>query len=398
MEATSWGGAVIRLVMSWLVALVPIALAVAASGGPLRSRPRQLGVPLGILPTGKLDAITDVAGVRVGHTSVQIGNSIRTGVTVVIPHPGNTYQEKVPAAVFVTNGFGKLTGISQVRELGTLETPIALTSTLSVWRVADALTAWVLAQPGNSDVESVNPVVGECNDGYLSDIRLRPVGPEHTLDALQRAAGGEVAEGSVGAGVGTRCLGWKGGIGTSSRKLPDSLGSWTVGVLVQTNFGGILTIAGVPIGVELGRYAFEEELNKSEAGSCMVVVATDAPLDARQLERLAARTALGLARVGSFVSNGSGDYAISFSSNEECRVHHGERGTRKVPVLADEALSPLFLAVVEATAEAVLNSLFTATTVTGADDHTVEALPVDTVIGILRRHDLLQPQTGGPPQ
>jgi len=384
----------IRFVVGWLVALVPVALLIAGSGGNFRPRPRELGVPLGVLPAGPLNAITDVAGVRVGHASVRTGDAVRTGVTVVLPHTGNVFLDKVPAAVFVTNGFGKLTGLSQVRELGTLETPVALTSTLSVWRVADALAEWVLAQPGNTVVESVNPVVGECNDGHLSDIRSRPVGREETFAALEQATGGEVAEGSVGAGVGTRCLGWKGGIGTASRRLPDSLGSWTVGVLVQSNFGGILTIAGMPVGVELGGYSFEEELRKPEVGSCMIVVATDAPLDARQLERLAARTPLGLARVGSFASNGSGDYAIAFSTRKECRVRHGDRATRVFPTLADEALSPLFLAVVEATAEAVLNSLFTATTVTGADGHTVEALPVDRVMEILRRHDLLRPQEG----
>jgi D-aminopeptidase len=363
--------------------------ATVSAGGTSRSRAREVGVVTGILPTGSLDAITDVAGVRVGHATLVAGDDIRTGVTVILPHLGNVFQEKVPAAVFVGNGFGKLTGVTQVRELGTLETPIALTGTLSTWRVADALAEWVLAQPGNEGVLSVNPVVGECNDGYLSDIRRRPVGREQVLAALAAASSGPVTEGCVGAGTGTRCLGWKGGIGTASRKLPASLGGWTVGVLVQTNFGGVLTVAGVPVGVELGRYAFKDELEPPERGSCMVVIATDAPLDARQLRRLAARIPMGLARVGGFASNGSGDYAIAFTANPACRVANDARGTRSAPVLADDDLSPLFLAVVESTEEAVLDSLFKATTTKGFADHETEALPIDRVLEILRRHDAL---------
>jgi len=362
-----------------------VALAAAAGAGERRLRVREAGVVTGILPPGPGNAITDVRGVRVGHATMVDGDDLRTGVTVVLPHAGNLFQEKVPAAVFVVNGFGKLTGISQVRELGTLETPIALTSTLSTWRVADALVAWVLEQPGNQEVHSVNPVVGECNDGYLSDIRRRAVGAEQLRRALATAADGAVAEGSVGAGTGTRCLGWKGGIGTASRRLPEDLGGWIVGVLVQTNFSGVLTVAGVPVGVELGRHAFREALEPPERGSCVVVVATDAPLDARQLQRLAARTPTGLARVGGYAANGSGDYAIAFTAHPDCRVAAGDRTPRRPPVLADDALSPLFLATVEATEEAVLNSLFAATTVTGFGGHTSEALPIERVLELLRR-------------
>jgi D-aminopeptidase len=337
------------------------------SSDQTRPRARAVGVVTGILPSGPHDAITDVAGVAVGHATVVAGEDVRTGVTVTLPHTGNIFQDKVPAAVFVANGFGKLVGGSQVAELGTLETPIALTGTLNVWRVADALTDWVLSLPGNADVSSVNPVVGECNDGHLSDTRLRPVGREHVMAALASASSGPVAEGCVGAGTGTRCLGWKSGIGTASRRLPPSLGGWTVGVLVQSNFSaGVLTIAGVPIGVELGRHSFRDEL------------------DARQLGRMAARMPMGLARVGSFASNGSGDYAIAFTVHPACRVANEASGARRVEVLADEDLSPLFLAVVEGTEEAVLNSLFAATTTRGFQGHTVEALPIERVLEKLR--------------
>jgi D-aminopeptidase len=362
----------------------------ASDPHPPRPRPREAGVVTGILPPGPHDAITDVAGVRVGHATVIAGDDVRTGVTVVLPHPGNIFQDKVPAAIHVANGFGKLVGGSQVAELATLETPIALTGTLNVWRVADALIDWVLALPGNAEASSVNPVVGECNDSYLSDTRLRPVGREHVMTALAAASSGPVAEGCVGAGTGTRCLGWKSGIGTASRRLPPSLGGWMVGVLVQSNFSaGVLTIAGVPVGVELGRHSFRDELAEPERGSCMVVIATDAPLDARQLRRMAARMPMGLARVGSFASNGSGDYAVAFTANPDCRVPNDAAGTRTVPVLADDDLSQLFLAVVEGTEEAVLNSLFAATTTRGFEGHTVEALPIERVLEILRRHRAL---------
>jgi D-aminopeptidase len=364
------------------LALAACVLCLAAAAPQSKPRARELGLRTGILPTGPNNAITDVAPVRVGHQTVVEGESVRTGVTVIVPHPGNLFRDKVPAAVAVINGFGKLTGVTQVRELGSLETPIALTGTLNVWRVADAIASWTLEQPGNEDVLSVNPVAGECNDGYLSDIRRRPVTAEHVRAALAAAASGPVAEGSVGAGTGTRALGWKGGIGTASRRLPPELGGFTVGVLVQTNFGGILTIAGVPVGVELGRYSFRDVVEKEE-GSCMIVVATDAPVDARQLERMASRTAMGLARTGSFAANGSGDFAIAFTTHPELRIAHESRAPRSSPVLGDDGLSPLFLAVVEATEEAVLNSLFTATTVTGFKGRTAEALPVERVLTIL---------------
>lgn len=359
-----------------------------------RPRARRAGVVTGILRPGPLDAITDVEGVLVGHTTVSEGDDVRTGVTVIRPHPRNAFQEKVPAAVAVANGFGKLVGISQVGELGVLETPIALTGTLNAWRVADALAEWVLALPGNGDALSVNPVVGECNDGFLSDIRRRPVGPGHVVAALESASGGEVAEGCVGAGTGCCCLGWKGGIGTASRRVPPSLGGWTVGVLAQTNFnfGGVLTVAGIPVGVELGRHGFRDELANPENGSCMVVVATDAPLDARQLGRVARRVPMGLARAGSFASNGSGDYGIAFSTNRSCVARHEAPGLRRVELLPDEDLSQLFLATVEATEEAVLNSLFAATTTRGFMGHTVDALPIDRVVEILRRHRMLGPE------
>jgi D-aminopeptidase len=367
-----------------LVSRVPV-----LGGDAPRPRARDAGVVTGILPPGPLDAITDVAGVTVGQATLTEGDDIRSGVTVIVPHAGNVFREKVPAAVFVANGFGKLTGISQVAELGTLETPIALTSTLSVWRVADALAEWVLEQPGNEGVESVNPVVGECNDGYLSDIRRRPVGRKELRAALASASGGPVAEGSVGAGIGTRCLGWKGGIGTASRRLPASLGGWTLGVLVQTNFGGVLTIAGVPIGKLLGRYAFKDALEAPERGSCVVVIATDAPVDARQLRRIAARTPMGLSRVGGYAANGSGDYAVAFSVHTGLRERDGQRGVREVPSLADDDLSPLLLAAVEATEEAVLDSLFRATTVRGFRGHEADALPLDAVLALLRERGAL---------
>jgi len=373
--------------------LIPVAILLLLSSAVVAVQPapraRDLGISTGILAPGKLDAITDIAGVTVGHATLVSGDSVRTGVTVVVPHAGNVFQEKVPAAVFVANGFGKLTGISQVRELGTLETPIALTGTLNTFKVADAIVEWVLSLPGNENVVSVNPVVGECNDGFLSDGRSRPVTAEHVAAALRSAAGGRVAEGSVGAGTGTRCLGWKGGIGTASRRLPASLGGWTVGVLVQTNFSGVLTVAGAPVGVELGRYAFKDAVAEADAGSCMIVIATDAPVDARQLGRMAARTPMGLARVGSFASNGSGDYAIAFSTHSGVRVRYGARGVVTVTVVADDDMSPLFLAVVEATEEAVLNSLLAASSVVGRAGHSSDAIPVDRVVEVVRRHRLL---------
>ena len=350
-------------------------------------RVRDTRLEIGILPPGPLNAITDVAGVRVGHVTIVEGEDIRTGVTAIMPHGGNLFQEKVPAAVYVENGFGKLAGSTQVNELGNLETPVILTNTLSVPTAADAVIDYILSLPGNESVQSVNPVVGETNDGWLSDIRGRHVKKQHVLDAIARASPGPVDEGCVGAGAGTVCFGYKGGIGTSSRKLPDNLGGWTVGVLVQSNFGGVLQVAGVPVGVELGRYYLQGELPPRSDGSCMMVVATDAPLSARNLNRLAKRAVLGLARTGGIAANGSGDYVIAFSTSPKVRVPHSAPArTLAVEDVANDAMSPLFLAVEEATEEAILNSLFMASTTRGREGRVVEALPLDKVVPILARY------------
>jgi D-aminopeptidase len=327
-----------------------------------RPRLRDLGVTIGTLPPGPLNAITDVEGVRVGHTTLIRGDNIRTGVTAILPHGGNLFQQKVPAAIFVGNGFGKIMGTTQVEELGEIETPILLTSTLNVPRVADALIDFMLALPGNENVRSINPIVAETNDGTLNDIRSRPVGRDEVFQALKSAGAGPVEEGSVGAGTGTIALGFKGGIGTSSRQTSG----YTIGVLAQTNFGGSLTIAGVPVGRELSGAA-----GSQLAGSCVMVIATDAPVDARNLKRIAARAIMGMARTGAAGSNGSGDYAIAFST------------ARGKPPLSNEAMSPLFLATIEATEEAIVNSLLRATTITG-NGHTAEALPIEPTKEILR--------------
>jgi D-aminopeptidase len=372
-----------------------------------------VGLVIGVLPAGALDAITDVAGVRVGQVTVTAGDSINTGVTAILPHGGNPFQEKVPAAVAVGNGFGKLTGIAQIRELGELESPIVLTCTLCVPRVADAVLGWLLALPGNESVQSVNVVVGETNDGYLNAIRQRPVREADVLAALRGAREGPVEEGSVGAGRGTVAFGWKGGIGTASRRLPEALGGWTVGVLVQTNFGGILSIGGAPVGRELGRYYLKNELQGGDLpvgraggatdasvsrpsldrrgnGSIMIVVATDAPLDPLGLERLARRAFLGVARTGSPATNGSGDFALAFSTAASVRRGPLAEGrlTRAGETVAGDHISPLFEAVVEATEEAIVNSLFKAETVRGYHG-TVTALPVDSVVTILREHRVI---------
>ena len=380
--------------------------AAGEAGGEARPRARELGVVVGILPPGPQNAITDVAGVRVGQVTVTEGERVHTGVTAILPHAGNTFLERVPAAIHVGNGFGKLLGTTQVRELGELETPILLTCTLCVWRAADAMVAWLLEQPGMEAVRSMNPVVGETNDGLLSDIRARPIQPAHVVGALAAAAsspaGAPVAEGAVGAGAGTVAFGWKGGIGTSSRRLPAGLGGYTVGVLVQSNFGGVLTIAGAPVGQALGRYVFQEAVEEARPagqragqgdsgdGSIMIVVATDAPLDARNLERLGARALVGLARTGATMTNGSGDYVIAFSTAASARRHEARPGAapaavHQVGALANGAMSPLFQAVAEATEEAIYNSLFKATTVRG-HRATVEALPLDRTRVILRAH------------
>lgn len=371
---------------------------IAAQNTTPNPRPRasDLGLKVGILPTGALNAITDVPGVAVGHTTIIRGDNIRTGVTAIVPHSGNLYREKVPGAIFVGNGFGKLTGSTQVEELGDIETPILLTSTTSVPLVADALITYMLALPGNEDVLSINPVVGETNDGYLSDIRGRHITPDDVFAAIKNAKGGPVEEGAIGAGTGTVAFGWKGGIGTSSRHLPANLGGYTIGVLVQTNFGGVLTIAGAPVGQELGQYYLRNELQQAGTGkdkadgSCMIVVATDAPLDARNLKRLAARAILGLARTGSSASNGSGDYAIAFSTAPQVRIHATNKApTRNVEVLTNDAMSPLFQAAIESTEEAIYNSMLKATTMT-ANGHTVESLPIEKTVEILKQHRVIK--------
>jgi len=357
-----------------------------------RPRARELGIRVGILAPGANNAVTDVPGVLVGHCTVWEGDDVRTGVTAILPHGGNVFQEKVPAAIVVGNGFGKLVGISQVEELGNLETPIVLTTTLSVFAAADAVIDHTLGQEGNEALVSINPVVGETNDGYLNDARGRHVHREHVLAAIGAARSGPVEEGAVGAGTGTRCFGFKGGIGTASRKLPEAAGAFTVGVLVQTNFGGVLTVDGAPVGEELGRYSLRRlvEPDAPEHGSCMIVVATDAPLDARRLKRLARRALFGLAATGSSMSHGSGDYVIAFSTAEALRVpYSGGPRERHPTVLDDRALSPLFQAVREATEEAILNSLFRARSVTGFRGRTTRAIPVDRVVEICRRYGVI---------
>ncbi len=352
----------------------------------LRPRVRDLGLEIGIMQTGKYNAITDVSGVQVGHVTLASGEKIRTGITAIIPHQGNIFRSKVPAAIIVGNAYGKLVGFTQVEELGELETPIVLTNTLSVWTAADAITDFILDLPGNESVRSINPVVGETNDGTLNDIRGRHVTKENVRQAIEKARGGRVEEGSVGAGTGTICFGWKGGIGTSSRKLTVHLGGHTVGVLVQTNFDGILKIDGVPVGKELGRHFLKDELTD---GSCMIVVATDAPLDAHALKRLARRALFGLARTGSAMTHGSGDYVIAFSTSEKVRMHIDSAGLQSQEVLPQRELSPFFQAVMEATEEAIYNSLLRATTVTG-NGRTAEALPIENMKDILRKYGRIE--------
>jgi D-aminopeptidase len=367
-----------------------LALALLAASTPLlaqeaaRPRARDLGIAPGLLLTGPLNAITDVPGVAVGHATLREGDSIRTGVTAILPHRGSLFQERVPAALHVGNGFGKLVGVTQVAELGELETPILLTCTLCVWRAADAMVAYLLSQPGMEEVRSINPVVGETNDGYaLNAIRRRPVGDRHVRAALVGARGGRVAEGSVGAGTGTVAFGWKGGIGTSSRRVMAGDSGWTVGVLVQSNYGGDLHILGVPVGRALGRDGLSVRgAPRGAGGSIMIVIATDAPVSERNLRRLAARAMLAVARTGSVMDNGSGDYAIAFSTHPGVRRRWRE--TRRTGTeLGNDAMSALFQGVVDATEEAIYNSLFTART-ERANGNTVEALPTDDVLRILR--------------
>ena len=401
-----------RLVTAAALLTAGLGLASAAASAQEGSRPRarDVGIAPGIFAPGPYNAITDVEGVLVGHATVREGDRVRTGVTAIRPHGGNVFRDRVPAAMHVGNGFGKLLGVTQVRELGELETPILLTCTLCVWKAADALTEWMLAREGMEGVRSINPVVGETNDGGLNDIRTRPITPGHVRAALESARTGPVEEGSVGAGTGTRAFGWKGGIGTSSRVVPGELGGYTVGVLVQSNFGGILSIAGAPVGRELGRYSFQgtapgggapagadmggrrgdgdhgPEGEDEGQGSIMMVVATDAPLSPLKLERVARRAMMGLARTGSFAGNGSGDYVIAFSTASG--VRRGGDDVLSVEEVANSRMSSLFLATVEATEEAVYNSLFKATTVSGMGN-TAEALPIDETLEVLRRYNVI---------
>ncbi|MBN8787948.1 MAG: P1 family peptidase [Terrimonas sp.] len=349
-------------------------------------------VKTGILPRGKYNAITDVEGVLVGQKTLIRADSIRTGVTVVLPHSGNLFQQKVPAAIYVGNGFGKLAGITQVKELGNIESPIILTNTLSVATAINAGITYTLSQKENANIWSVNIIAGETNDGYLNDIRGRHVTENDVLDAIKDAKTGEVEQGNTGAGTGTVCFGFKGGIGTASRVLPKVSGGYTVGVLVQTNYGGVLEIAGVPVGKELGKYYLNDELNNNVDGSCMIVVATNAPLNTNNLERLAKRAFMALAKTGGIASNGSGDYVIAFSSADSVRIPHS--ATEKLyaaSTVFNDDMSPLFLAAIEATEEAVINSLFAAKTMKGRNGHVVEALPKEQVISILKKYNRYQP-------
>ncbi|KYG74190.1 aminopeptidase [Roseivirga spongicola] len=350
---------------------------------------RDYGVEIGVMKTGKLNSITDVDGVKVGHTTRVEGTTIRTGVTAILPHSGNIFQQKVPAAIYIGNGFGKLAGISQVQELGNLETPIILTNTLSVPMGIQGTVKYTLGLEGNENVRSVNAVVGETNDGGLNDIRGMHISESDVIKAIESATTGQVQEGNVGAGTGTIAFGYKGGIGTSSRLVPKSLGGYTVGVLVQTNFGGVLTIAGVPVGKELNKYPFKNAIEKSD-GSCMMVVLTNAPLDARQLERIAKRAMMGLAKTGGIASNGSGDYVIAASTAESMRIPYQTRNTTdNGGVLRNDEMSALFMATIEATEEAIINSLFTAQTMTG-NGRTVESIPLNRVISILKSYGVIR--------
>jgi D-aminopeptidase len=389
-----------------------------------RQRIRDLGIKTGILETGKWNAITDVNGVKVGHETIIEGEDIRTGVTAILPHSGNLFRERVPAAVYVGNGFGKALGFTQVQELGELETPLALTNTMSIFTAANGVADYMLGQPENENVFSVNPVVGETNDGWLNDIRARVVEVDHVHKAIKAAESGFVEEGNVGAGTGVRALGYKAGIGTSSRVLPEDRGGYTVGVLVQSNFGGILTINGAPVGEELENHYMAASMHESDPrqadisyeniaalkgmnpsnenvrtglnedvdGSIMMIVATDAPVTSRNLERLAKRAFLGIARVGGFASNGSGDYVIAFSTHPDVRNNLDAAGlTQTNTELKNDAMTPLFLAAVEAAEEAILNSIFMAGTMTGTQGRTIESIPVDEVIEILKKYRAVEP-------
>ena len=351
-------------------------------------RARDHGIKIGVISTGIYNSITDVPGVQVGHTTITRADSIRTGVTAILPYNGNIFQNKIPAAVYVANGFGKLAGSTQVNELGNLETPIILTNTLSVGTAMNALIEHVLHQPGNEKVSSVNALVGETNDSYLNDIRGRHVNKEDVHNAIKNATSGKTEEGNVGAGTGTVCFGYKGGIGTSSRKLPASLGGYTIGVLVQSNFGGVLQIDGVPVGKELNKFSFSNQLLNNVDGSCMIIVATDAPLGHRNLYRLAKRAFLGLGKTGGIASNGSGDYVIAFSTATGLRVpYNSGESLLNNQVLNNDDTSPVFMACIEATEEAIINSLFAAKTLTGKNGNTAEAIPVNKIIEIFKKYN-----------
>ncbi len=354
-----------------------------------KKRARDYGIEIGVLRTGKLNAITDVSGVKVGQVTFHQTDGVHTGVTAILPHDKNIFQYKIPAAIHIGNGFGKLAGYSQVEELGNIETPIILTNTLSVPEASAGIIDYIFQSPENKDVRSVNPIVGETNDGGLNDIRKRFITKEHVLEALEKAQTGALEEGNVGAGAGTVCFGFKGGIGTSSRVLPKSKGGYTVGVLVQSNFGGVLQVNGVPVGIELKKHKFIkiDEAYKDD-GSCMIVVLTDAPLSAKNLKRLATRAMLGLSRTGGMAANGSGDYVIAASTTEDLRiVHNSDSMFETFKVLRNNDLDLLFEAVIEATEEAIINSLFAAETVTGFENTKIEALPIDKTIEILKKYN-----------
>ncbi len=354
-------------------------------------RARDYGIEIGILHTGRYNAITDVPGVKVGHVTLKEGDSVNTGVTAILPHDGNIFQQKVPAGIFVANGFGKLTGYTQVEELGNLETPVVLTNTLSVSTAMAAVIEHILSQPGNERVMSVNAVIGETNDGRINDIRGRYITTEHVLEAIRNANSGPVAEGNVGAGTGTVCFGFKGGIGTSSRVLPSARSGYTVGVLVQTNYGGILQVNGVPVGRELGRYSFRNNLDEyREDGSCMIVLMTDAPLTSRNLKRLASRAFAGMMRTGASGSNGSGDYIIAVSTAEELRIPYSSGSMyEEWREVRNDEMDLLFQAAAEATEEAIINSLFAAETARTRNGMTIQALPVEETLQILRKYNRL---------
>ncbi|MEZ4973418.1 MAG: P1 family peptidase [Cyclobacteriaceae bacterium] len=372
--------------------LIILFVATSFSQAISQKRARDYGIKIGVLAPGANNAITDVKGVKVGHVTLIEGDNVRTGVTAILPHNQNVFQNKVPAGVIVGNGFGKLAGTTQVEELGNLETPIILTNTLSVAQGIEGVINYTFSFDENKEVRSVNAVVGETNDGGLNDIRGRHVTKAHVLEAISNAKNGRVAEGSVGAGTGTICFGFKGGIGTASRVLQKELGGYTVGVLVQTNFGGVLEIDGVPIGVELAQYSFRSQVEGSPDGSCMMVVATDAPLDARNLKRVAKRAMMGLAKTGGIASNGSGDYVIAFSANESVRIpYNTTQSTGTFTFLHNDYISPIFMATIEATEEAIINSLFAATEVGKlSNGDSVKSLPVEKVLDIMKKYNRLK--------